>query len=679
MNCRKRLYPFLLLLLAGVGFTIAGDGLRLKFPPTEKAFYFPQADLEWIEPGLKLEIQAQGVGFDAPNVLVTFRISDARGRGLDRLGISTVGTVSINFVLGRLKPGESQFTTYATRVQTSPITGVSAAQPATDSGGTFTSLGDGVYRYTFGGRLPADFELEATHRLGIFATRDLRPFGLSLYVANDTIEFVPLPAAVTQTRDIVRTENCNQCHNPLAVHGGARQDTRLCVICHQPQNSDPDTGNTVDFKVMIHKIHMGANLPSVKAGKPYQIIGFNQTVFDASTIQWPQDVRNCATCHQKGIQSDNYKNNPNRAACGACHDDVNFATGEKHGSGGIQLDDSQCRNCHPAETDVEFDLSVVGSHTIPQYSKQLAGLNVKILDVTNTRPGDKPAVAFTVTNNTGNPVDASKLDRLRLTLAGPTSDYTFRVAEDARSAQAGPSGYRYTFKAGLPADASGSFAVGAEAFRNVTISKLATGQTIPTRESAFNPVVYFGIGGRAAVPRRKVVDLKNCNTCHKTLGLDRVFHGSARTNTEYCALCHNPKFTDADQRPPAKLPGETLNFRTLIHRIHTGENLQNDFTTYDAGVPETWNEVRFPGDRRDCGKCHEGNSYKLPLLEGLAWADTPRLFYTPTGPTASACLGCHDSRHAAAHAYVMTAPFGEACAACHGEGADFAVSKVHAR
>ncbi len=619
-------------------------------------------------------------------VSATFRISDDQDQPLDRSGIETPGTVSTSWILARINPGDTQYTSYTTRLQTSTITGDSAEQPATDSGGSYADLGNGTYKYTFGTQLPSGFPADATHTVGVYATRDLRQIAEDLglfqlvktgrYISNDTYNFVPSGGEVTVVRDVVRTEACNQCHNPLALHGGSRQITQLCILCHQPQNIDPDTGNTPDFKVMIHKIHRGANLPSVQAGIPYQIIGFRNSVHDYSEVHWPQDVRNCTTCHQGGTQSDNYKTNPSRVACGSCHDDVNFATGEHH-PGGIQVDDSLCTICHAPDTGLEFDLSVAGVHTIPTNSKQLAGINLEILEVTNTNPGNNPTVTFTVTDNAGNPLDISNYDRARLTLGGPTSDYTFGKRENVQSATPGPTGYTYTFNAAIAADASGTWAVGAEAFNQTTIPGPLLGQSFSVREAALrNPIFYFGISGGPVVPRRQVVDVNKCNVCHNKLAR----HGTARRDTEYCVICHNTKNNDAAERPPeGPFPPQTLDFRTMIHRIHTGHDLENDFTIFAHGSPDNFNEVHFPGDLRDCETCHVNDSYELPLPDGLVSVDTPRHFFTPTPPITAACLGCHDSEHAAAHAYVMIAPFGESCTACHGEGRDFAVSKVHAR
>ncbi len=686
MKIRRLFLALTILFLAGIGLTIAGDGIKPVYKTTEKAYYLSEAQASFVRPGLQVQIQK--VEFNVPNIDVTFRIADNAGQPLDRLGIETPGELSSSFYIARIKPGDTQYTNYRTTIQSSTITGNSTTVAAADAGGAYSApLGNGVYRYTFGTKLPSDFEVNATHTVAISAYRNLTEFGLKNYISNAVLDFVPSGAPVTQVRDIVRTEACNQCHDPLAVHGsGGRREVRLCILCHQPQSTDADTGNTVDFKVFIHKLHDGVNLPSVKAGKPYQIIrvsGGTNFVYDYSTLAWPQDVRNCTTCHQGASQADNWKNNPSRVACGSCHDDVDFASGKNH-VGGVQVDDSKCSICHPADGQ-EFDLSVSGAHTIPAFSKKLAGVNLKLLEITNTKPGDKPTVSFTLKDNAGNPIKLSDLNSFSLRLAGPVTDYTFNAQEDARSATATSTGYTYTFKTNaIPASAKGTYAVGGEARRAVEITGPLQGQKFEVEEgNTINPIVYFGVGGSKAEPRRTIVDIKNCDTCHKRLSL----HGGTRQeNPAYCAMCHNPATTDnpngsrsAGFKVPPGIAPTSINFRFMIHRIHTGEELSRDFTVYRTRGVFNFNEVLFPGDRRNCAKCHVNNSYQLPMAASMANTVAPREFYSPLGPAASACLGCHDGSDAAAHTYLMTAPFGESCAVCHGEGADFAVTKVHAR
>ena len=89
--------------------------------------------------------------------------------------------------------------------------------------------------------------------------------------ANDVYNFVPDGSPVKVTRYVVPTAVCNGCHDPMIGHGGSRITVELCILCHTPQTINPDTLHSQDMPVLIHKIHMGKNLPSVKAGTPYRI------------------------------------------------------------------------------------------------------------------------------------------------------------------------------------------------------------------------------------------------------------------------------------------------------------------------------------------------------------------------------------------------------------------------
>jgi OmcA/MtrC family decaheme c-type cytochrome len=129
------------------------------------------------------------------------------------------------------------------------------------------------------------------------------------------------------------------------------------------------------------------------------------------------------------------------------------------------------------------------------------------------------------------------------------------------------------------------------------------------------------------------------------------------------------------------MPPQTIDFRTMIHKIHTGENLESEYIVYGfGGSKNDFSDVLFPGDRRDCVKCHVNGSEQIPLPAGLLPVQNPRGFMKVEGPIAAACLGCHTAQDASAHASLMTSStLGESCTVCHQEGADFSINKVHAR
>ncbi|HUJ15118.1 MAG TPA: OmcA/MtrC family decaheme c-type cytochrome, partial [Thermoanaerobaculia bacterium] len=318
--------------------------------------YISQEDVIYIRPGLTININSITIPADRRPV-VDVTLTDSAAQPIDRLGKVTPGVVTLGFVLGWYNPDTRQYVNdrlvTVTSPANSPNPGATATQAAADAGGTYTDLDLGHFTYRFGTVLPANDDATKTHTLAVYANRNLQDTLGKTYLADVERDFRPDGQPVTETWDKINVAtSCNNCHDPLTAHGTTgRMNPKTCALCHQPQSTDPDTGNTVDFKVMIHKIHMGAQLPSVLAGHPYQIIGFGQAVNDFSTVVFPQDIRNCANCHEgtdpkaRPSQSFAWYTYPSRAACGSCHDNIDWTTGANH-PGGPQADDSACASCH---------------------------------------------------------------------------------------------------------------------------------------------------------------------------------------------------------------------------------------------------------------------------------------------------------------------------------------------
>jgi OmcA/MtrC family decaheme c-type cytochrome len=680
---------------------------RRPYSPHEKAFFADAVTVEFVRPGLTIKVNSAQIAADG-TITAVYTVSDPGGLPLDSAGVTTPGTIGLSLIAAVLPKGQDDYTSYTTRAATGTVL-ATTQQAGADANGTTTAVGPGQYQYVFHTKAPAGFDATATHTIGIYGSRNLTVYNLGINYASTTFNFVPNGAAVTRVHDIIKTASCNACHDQLSAHGGSRRGLDMCVLCHTQQTSDPNTGMTMDAKVFFHKLHMGASLPSVKAGTPY-IPAKNQFgTFDFSNVVFPadpNDPRRCETCHSQSTgaaQATAYMTNPTRTACGSCHDDVNFATGVNH-PGGPQFDDNQCANCHQPKGEMDFDASIQGAHVAPTSSSLLTGLAVNITKVANGTAGTPPVVSFTVLDGGGNPLPLSKLTSISFTMAGPTTDYGYTifgsdttgtpgyVTESATKATCDNSGNcLYTFTHSVPAAATGTFAIGVEARRTEVVLPGTTSQ-LSIQYGAPNKVAYFSVDGSAIAPRRGVVALSNCNQCHVALSI----HGTLRNNTEYCVMCHNPSNTDASVRGVATVaadkaaPNEGINFNLMVHRIHYGINMQAAKRSYVivgfGGSHNDFSGTLFPAmsptgattDTRNCSMCHV-NASEMNLPSGLNAVVDPQGPITSIQPVASACTGCHLTIPTAVHALTNTTTLGEACAVCHSSGAAFAVDQVHAQ
>ncbi|HXY98317.1 MAG TPA: OmcA/MtrC family decaheme c-type cytochrome [Steroidobacteraceae bacterium] len=457
------------------------------------------AALEVTAPSTKaITATITGVTFDAPQTpQVAFTLADQDGTPLKGLtsgqaeftiaqlidgAVATTGYTSsgakewVSFIITPGNPPSpcpvAQCATTATTLGT------------TETSGTLVDNGNGSYTYTFATDVtsvvtgvsnngtPIAWNASATTRVA-FDITGLAPANNAIY------DFVPAGGNVTDTRDIIDTPTCNNCHAALTFHSN-RNDLRYCVMCHNPQSADPASGNSIDLAVMVHKIHSGVNMPTLNpvttpptqppGSAPLLNIGYwlapaaafgnGSAVNNFNTVLFPQDPRYCQTCHVQSTVStatadlsDSYKLFPSIEKCGACHDNLNFATGGTAAAGNFHAggvaNNSQCTLCHGATAQINNGAWQVQAAHVPQGDTAAAMFQWAINSVTFLTPVASgpvyPVVNFQINNpsnsTTWNILAAAPFisndpgiaaatpactgaARLAIDLAWDTSDYT---------------------------------------------------------------------------------------------------------------------------------------------------------------------------------------------------------------------------------------------------------------
>jgi OmcA/MtrC family decaheme c-type cytochrome len=662
-----------------------------------------------------LNITITGVTISSPPV-VTFAVTDEAG-----VPTASLAAADLRFNIAKLVPGSngapSTWQNYINRAVSGAVQGSQERSAAGFAFGKLVNQGNGSYTYTFatdirdpaanpcpapctdadGKPLDVSYQPGLTHRVAIQQANSAYPHASGVY------DFVPAGGSGTR-RDVVATATCNTCHNELTAHG-TRVDTRLCVTCHTPGSWVAGTPRTtVDFKVMIHRIHNGSSLPSVVAGSPYIVNGT-----DFSKAAFPQDVRNCTKCHDgtpgaanPTAQGDNWKMQPSAEACGSCHDNVYFGAKPDPAKpyqkvahpGGVTTDSSTCALCHAAGRYTDKK-DIVVAHNFPARLKAAAAkFKYNIISVTPTTAGGKPVITFSVTDptNADKPHDiksaaaftAGANSTLTVKLGWSTSDFgndasgqgfgqpvSINLLNNPAVVAGTVAGtYTVTSTVAVPSAQTGTLRVLMEGH---PAGDVTTAGAFSDRLAAKNVFKDYAITGTVA-PRRVVVDIAKCNVCHDVLSL----HGNNRTDEPgVCAVCHNPNATDASRRPATAgvLTGgtdgkleESIDFKTMIHGIHAGQAGKGGFRTKGitvygfGGSVNDFSGVVFPGKLNDCTTCHGGTSYQLagtwdsPTANGILGSTISTGASTSDAadnlritPIAAVCSSCHDGAVAKAH------------------------------
>jgi hypothetical protein len=359
-------------------------------------------------------------------------------------------------------------------------------------------LGNGSYRYRYPVPIPTVYEepinfdpmdtddvlagqalLDGTYTVAMEARKTFEILGESFRdVGNASADFRVQGAMMIEPREVVTLANCNECHGELRFHGGNRNDITNCLLCHTAGANGHD-GVSIEFKVMVHKIHAGKHLPTVlgvttntdgsrkydEPPQPYVVGGTDYSgvgfpVWPSLAAPTPRDTGytsltsgergledtmrsapvDCDKCHgdpdgngplPPPANGDLIYAQPTRRSCGACHDDwvwdrpytSNMQTMP------AQTSDSTCTLCHKAEGTA---LDIKDAHLHPLVNSIVApGLTIDLTSVTEAPPadmdgtldpGEKMQLEFRIVNDAGADVPPSELSRFEAAVSGPTDN-----------------------------------------------------------------------------------------------------------------------------------------------------------------------------------------------------------------------------------------------------------------
>jgi OmcA/MtrC family decaheme c-type cytochrome len=462
---------------------------------------------------------------------------------------------------------------------------------------------------------------------------------------------------LADSAEIVSSSACFTCHGSSLANADHTiyTEVKTCNQCHALNSYAGNIDPNADLAPMIHSIHYARGGEGTTG--PYN------TVADFSGVTYPNNPWNCAKCHADGTavdkatadgeagpvaaEADLAYSNPTRRACGSCHSDVNFETGENH-KGGMQTTDSLCKACHPRSgdiTDILFpvktvhDLGPTGND--PRNQAEFA-VNISMdppANGTDYEAGESPVITVTLTPTDGGATvnyTAAKdvkgtrdgaLSNAQLFVYGPRSHAVPVLTACSTTdpdfiAQNGTCGATATQGHQLFVGSDAQVKTDASGFKYQLMDKFADlepgtymvrfdgadygGKSNDDYVTSSVAVINFQVGTATEEPK---VSGNGCLNCHGDthMHLTGQYAHNQPFNTDGCLGCHDYSGNHGDY------------IGNRVHAIHN-ETFSGDYSGH------VWTEVSFPQQANNCSICHTNSDAAVPV-----WQSTEPL----------ACGGCH--------------------------------------
>jgi OmcA/MtrC family decaheme c-type cytochrome len=526
--------------------------------------------------------------------------------------------------------------------------------------------------------------------------------------AHDFMDFVPNGGAPEEKR-VVANALCTNCHDLLggdvsqnSIHGRNRTGVEHCAGCHNQYHIGTRTGVAVDIAYIGHQIHSGGGIANSPTHLRYD---WSTDLVDPTRYMayFPGDIKNCSTCHDADVApgGDLVHARPSIQACGSCHNNVNFATGDGH-VGGPQADSTACAGCHAPGGNLGADVRHLDAAR--EFAK--AG-DLRYVINSATLAGDQLTVEWQVMY--GDQAIESGVDgwtvgaTLLVGWGGEDYFHSSAVSDADRPGSARSVSNAQgsaVFADGVYTsviDLAGENTAGATTF----VASLGGNVNSADHSSlvARNAFEYIG------AERRQVAAMEACTTCHEErYGVFNKHGGNRHNNVERCIICHNNNSTDIQRRTahghdatnsPDGLDETATNFMVMAHAIHGQGFREAPIAIVEfSGAFNLKDARRYPGRLANCNQCHTGTTYYGMGPRGTTFDSSTGMDvndvdgHIKTTAAMAACSSCHDSDGAKAHMRVMggqdestqavyDGSAFETCGTCHGAGRTADVRVVH--